>query len=98
MKTQTNNNIENKINITSSSVLSSNYEPINVTLYENQNKYFRSKINQNNWIFEFKENKIIPTNYPIKSYKNGKNGCHPKSWIIEGSNDNSKWEKLDEQN
>lgn len=57
MKTQTNNNIENKINITSSSVLSSNHEPINVTLYENQNKYFRSKINQNNWIcFEFKEN------------------------------------------
>lgn len=94
LRDETNDNIEKKINITSS-VLSNGYPPSNVVIYENQNKYFICDQNEPNpWIcFEFKENKIIPTNYQIRS--NNSNGCHPKSWLIEGSNDNSNWEVLD---
>lgn len=37
------------------------------------------------------------THYTIRSGNNGKNYQNPKSWVIEGSNDNSKWDILDEQ-
>lgn len=96
LRDETNNNIEKKINITSS-VLASDYPPSNVVIYEDQNKFFIcDQSGPNPWIcFEFKENKIIPTCYQIRSKPSGVNGCHPKSWLIEGSNDSSNWEVLD---
>ena len=50
-------------------------------------------------IHEFAMNsKIFLSHYTIRSEKsNGINGCHLKSWIIEGSNDKSSWKQIDEQ-
>ena len=49
-----------------------------------------SKDQPNNWLcFDFKEHRIIPTDYTIKSYHVEKNYRSPKSWAIEVSNDNS---------
>lgn len=76
------------------------FHPRNVILYEDQEKIYHSSESQNNWIrFEFKKNKVIPSHYTIRSWKNGStNSQHPKSWVIEGSNDTNSWEILDEQN
>ena len=49
------------------------------------------------WIcFEFKNHKIIPSNYSIRSYNSGDQ--HLRSWVIECSEDGEKWTKVDEQN
>lgn len=37
------------------------------------------------------------TDYIIKSYPNGASTNHPKSWVIEGSNDDKQWEVVDEE-
>lgn len=45
----------------------------------------------NSWIkLDFKRHKIIPTDYTIRSFFRDKNGNHPKSWVIEVSNDDTK--------
>lgn len=95
---QTNNNIINRMNITASSVSPPNRQPINVTLYEDQSNFFQTDYLKNSWIcFDFKENKVNLTNYQIKSFPYGQNNNHPKTWVIEGSNDNTNWIILDEQ-
>lgn len=99
LRDQTNNNIESKVNITAS-VLDTGYPPSNTVIYEDKSKIFHADQSEPNpWIcFEFKENRVSPTNYQIRSkHTEGQGGCHPKSWVIEGSNDNFGWEKLDEQ-
>lgn len=59
---------------------------------------FYTKDEPDSWIcFEFKNYKIIPTCYTLKSHNNSSGGCQPRTWIIEGSNDNQKWTKIDEQ-
>lgn len=93
---KSNENIENEISLSASSVLGESCKLKNVFDFSNRN-YFMSKDEVNPWIcFNFKNHQIILTNYTIRSYY-GTNDHHPKSWIIEGSNDNSIWEKLDEQ-
>lgn len=57
---------------------------------------------QNSWIcFEFINHFIIPTHYTLKSEKSdGVNGDHPKSWVIEvsnNSNDSNGWITIDTQ-
>ena len=41
----------------------------------------------------FKEHRVIPTNFELSQ-----NSAHPKSWIIEASNDNDNWDVIDERN
>lgn len=92
-----NGKIEDKICISSSNYRS-NSKPENVVLYENQN-IFQSQSVENAFIcFDYIEHKVIPKNYVIKSADFDENVYHPKSWVVEGSNDNSKWEICDEQN
>lgn len=49
---------------------------------------------EENWLlFDFKENhKIFLTAYTIRSG----GSSHPKGWLIEGSNDQNSWTKIDE--
>lgn len=87
-------NINEVLSITSLTV-SNDRIPQYITLFNDNNKYFYSLNEYNQWIcFDFKEYKIIPTNYTIKS---DYSTCNLKSWFIEGSNDNMNWEILDEQ-
>ena len=103
LKMQSNGEVNKVINITASSVSKSsstvsNFDPSNVILYEDSKKIFMSENVPNSWIcFDFKNNKIIPTEYSIKSSSTASNSSKPKSWVIEGSNDNNNWEMIDEQ-
>ena len=100
LRNKTSNNIESAINITASSIYSSSYHPKDVTYFDDKNKFFISQNMQNSWIcFDFKEYRVIPTAYTIRTTTSSFAGnCHPKSWIIEGSVDNESWETIDNVN
>lgn len=81
-----NSNIEDEVNITSSSNNSERIFDLHTFIdYENTSKWFCTRNEQNSWIcFEFINHHIIPTHYSIKSHNNGGKGdLHPKSWVIE---------------
>lgn len=98
LRNESKQNIENSINVTSSSIYNNNqdFSPIKAVLYEENNKDFGSDSIKNSWIcIDFKEHRIQPTHYTIKSghiYPN-----LPRNWVIECSNDNDKWEIVDEE-
>ena len=84
---QSNGQIENYINVTASSNIK-DCPPINSILYDDKNS----------WIcFDFKDRRIIPSDYEIKSYSCSEFYDHPKSWIIECSNNKNDWITVDEQ-
>lgn len=88
-----------QFNVTSSSIYSDNYKPQNAVLYNDLSKTFCTKNEKDSWLmFDFINHKVIPTNYTIRSYSGGQGGWHPKSWVIEGSNDKSSWSVIDEEN
>ena len=59
-----------------------------------------SNCNTNSWIcFDFQNNRVAPTDYTIRSPTGwGDNSPEPQNWVIEGSNDNSSWDLLSEEN
>lgn len=72
--------------------------PINVTKFEDYTQAFLSDNKPNSWIcLDFKEHRIIPTHYTLKSTTDYWISPHPKNWIFEGSVDYDKWKTLDEQ-
>lgn len=65
-------------------------------IFNNITGFFGVRDPTSQWIcFEFKKFKVIMKSYTIRSYKGGVR--HPKSWIIEGSEDFNLWDKIDEQ-
>ena len=59
---------------------------------------FRSNDEANSWIcYEFKERRVVPTSYSIRSFSAIPGSAHPKSWVFEVSNDGSEgsWEIID---
>jgi hypothetical protein len=53
---------------------------------------------KNNWVcYDFKEKRIVPTHYTIRSYWNGPGGAHLKSWLVETSADGESWREVDHQ-
>lgn len=94
-----NGKIDNLMNFTSSSVENDYYCPKNVSLFGSKYNYFHSKDLENSWIcLDFKDHKVCPTDYEIRSYSYNANDQHPKSWVIEVSNDLETWIKIDEEN
>ena len=62
----------------------------------NESSYGAYGTLETNWIeFSFPNSKIDLISYQIKSYNAPQNNCHPKTWIIKGSNDHDSWEPLD---
>lgn len=87
--------IDSEISITSSSINPSDNSSNPRNVAYNNNNYFFSDNFVNSWIcFDFKDYRVSPTNYTIKTVGN----YYPKSWVIEGSNDNVSVEILDSQN
>ena len=89
----------NEIDITCSSCFgfSDDYQPKNVIIYEDKKKSFWSNLKSNSWLcFDFKQNRVIPSDYTIRSCSCSVNWAHPKSWVIEGSNDNGSWSIIDQ--
>ena len=59
---------------------------------------FRSADRENSWIrYDFKERRVIPTSYSVRSFGFGPGYSHPKSWVIEVSRDGteSSWMEID---
>lgn len=93
-----NADIEDKVEISSSSQANDKYPPSNVVIFNDKDKWFESDCMENNWIrFSFKANQIILTHYKIMSYYGNEDTHQPKSWVIEGSNNNKSWEEIDRQ-
>lgn len=70
LRQKSSNKIENEIAISASSLHDNkpDYQPLNFTFFDDQNKYFLSSSNENNYLrFEFKNHRVIPTGYTIKS-------------------------------
>lgn len=90
-------NIQDVIKITASAEGNPNScTLINIIKYNETDKYTYTENEPNSWIcIEFVKNRIIPSHYTIGSVSAHDN--HIKSWIIEGSNDNENFDKLDEQ-
>lgn len=96
LRTQSKGKIEDEIEVKSFAPNHDENVPMNVLLFNDPDKYFFSDEGDNVWMcFVFKQNKICPTNYTIKQ---NDDYCHPKSWVIEASNDENSWVTLDEQN
>lgn len=85
------NEISKKIDLTTSS----NQEHCNFIIEYNTDYGFGTQNEPNSWIcFDFKDKRIIPTHYQIKSSNAPPSYRQPKSWIIEGLNDNCEWENI----
>jgi hypothetical protein len=52
----------------------------------------------NNWVcYDFKERRIVPTHYTIRTYGNSPGTGHLKSWLVETSADGKSWRQVDRQ-
>jgi hypothetical protein len=50
---------------------------------------------RNNWLcYDFKERRIVPTHYTIRTNDDSPGGCHLKSWLVETSVDGESWRKV----
>jgi hypothetical protein len=50
----------------------------------------------NNWVcYDFKERRIVPTHYAIRTNVSGPAGIHLKSWRVETSIDGDEWRQID---
>lgn len=93
--------LKEKIKVTSSSILcdSSQYRPENAIDFDDHKNYCFTATGENEWVcLDFDKYHVIPLNYTIRSHKQKPNNCHPKNWVIEGSNDTKNWSILDTQN
>lgn len=93
-------NVDEKgiVKVTSSSTNGNNLSKYAVDLDDNQH-YFQSHHQPDSWLkYDFKKRKIRPTHYSIRTRHDwGNCSCHPKNWVIEGSNTNNgvDWKILD---
>jgi hypothetical protein len=50
---------------------------------------------RNNWIcYDFKERRIVPTHYTLRTNDNGPGAAHLKSWLFETSTDGENWREV----
>ena len=89
--------LHNIVHITSSSIYSDYYRVENI-VEQNDDKYFQTKNESNSWIqFDFRERKVLLNSYTLKSSQYSENFGHPKSWILEVSNDGHTYTEIDRQ-
>lgn len=70
----------------------------NAVLFNDTKNWFCSKSIKNSWLrYDFKNKKVRPTHYAIKSKPYGPGDRHPQHWVIEGSNSGEDWKVLDTQ-
>ena len=62
----------------------------------NTNSEFQSKDKPGQWIcYNFREARVTPTSYSIRSWRGVAGYDHPKSWVLEVSNDRQIWTVVD---
>jgi hypothetical protein len=58
--------------------------------------YFCSTNASGQWLcYDFKDQQVAVTHYILRSNGQAVNGCHLRSWVVEGSSDNVNWSELD---
>ena len=90
------------VNITASSVYNNDacYHPKHVADL-NSWSIFESANEEDAWVcYDFKERRVIPVSYSVRSYFGATGDNHPKSWVIEVSNDETEnsWTEIDRRN
>ena len=89
------------VEVTASSYASSDpdktYEPKNVAELGTETLFWSKNLEQQ-WIcYDFKNKHVAPTSYSIMSCTDRRGGWHPRSWVLEASNDKSTWTLLDQR-
>lgn len=75
------------------------FSPINAIFFNNSQTEICTENEDNPWFcYDFLYYKVNITHYQIRSANNQMNLEHPRSWVIERSNDKKEWVVLDEQN
>ena len=98
LRNKTNGQIEKEINITGSSLYNNSENRSPRTVCFDNSDFFFSKSEQGSWIcFDFKEHRVVPSSYTLRSISCRPGDRHPRSWVLEGSNDNKEWTTLDEE-
>lgn len=93
----TESNIKNEVSVTCSSHRHGDLYLL-LDIENTKNKFFTYN-ESSSWVcFEFKNRAVIPSGYSIRSKNNSEGSCHPKSWVIECSDDKNDWVTIDEQN
>ena len=83
------------VDVSAINIHSSGYEPKNVVDL-GTDKGFCSKNQPGSCLcYDFKERRVTPTSYSIKSIPCTPAAAHPKSWVFEVSNDGISWEAID---
>ena len=82
------------IKVTASSVYG-DCHPKNAVDLETDSIY-QSRNEQNTWLcYDFKDRRVIPTSYSVKSFRYGPGSHHLKSWVLEVSNTGTSWKEVD---
>lgn len=81
---------EEGIQVVVSCLSYSTHKPSNVIDYDIIDSIYHSTNSPNQWIcFDFGDHPVVLNCYQVRSCYGGPNGANPRSWVIEGSNDNS---------
>ena len=85
------------VTVTASSCYGDWWKPENAVDFGSGSNFY-SNDSPNSWIcYDFKGRRVAPTSYSIRSFGYGTGACHPKSWVLEVSNDGSEgsWAVVD---
>ena len=88
---------EGVVTVTASGCLGAGSDPKNVVDLGSES-HFCSDSAPDSWIcYDFEKSRVTPTSYSIRSYRGGPGYNHPKSWVLEVSNDGTdgSWVVLD---
>ena len=84
------------VNVTASD-FKSGHDPENAVEFRSNFDFMSQNLPDSWTCYDFKGRRVTPTSYSIKSYGYGPGGGHPKSWVLEVSNDGSEgsWKVVD---
>lgn len=89
---------EGIVHVTASSFLTTGsqlFDPKNAVELEGT-EIFASINEEGAWIcYDFRKWQVIPKSYSLQSQGDGPGGLHPRSWVIEVSDDNLMWTEID---
>ena len=96
LRKKSNGNISSEVIVTASSS-DFQYKPQNAINYDSDELFETTPSDKDPWLcIEFVNRKVTPKSYAMKSGWWEKNNWHPKSWEIDGLNDNSNWVTIDD--
>ena len=89
---------KNVVNVTASCVFKDDNSYQRRVVELGTDSFLCSNDAKDTWVcYDFKDRRIIPTSYSVRSWRDGPGGEHLKSWIIEVSNDGTEnsWIEID---